>query len=669
MAPVLRFWFCSPLVQIAVAESGEAAKFSGMSNQDPNISDPHRPTIRQLDDSAINRIAAGEVVERPASAVKELVENAIDAGANRITIEIADGGKTLIRVTDDGCGMTPEDLPLALSRHATSKIDGSDLLNIHTFGFRGEALPSLGAVGRLTITSRAAGHDAAQIRVAGGKMDPVKPAALRTGTIVELRDLFYATPARLKFMRTDRAESQAISDVIKRLAMAEPSVGFTLRDVSGGGEGRVTFRADPATGDLFDALHGRLASVLGREFAENALRIDATRDGIRLFGYAALPTYSRGAAVAQFLFVNSRPVKDKMLTGALRGAYFDFLSRDRHPAAALFIDCDPTLVDVNVHPAKSEVRFRDPGLARGLIVSALRHALAEAGHRASTTVAGATLGAMRPEEPTATGAARIYQMDRPSMGARSFSYAAQSPEQPQAGSSHAPLPPSAGFAELQGEYSGRVTEVAPGPLSDAPEPAAPGAEHLPLGAARGQVHENYIIAQTEDGMVIVDQHAAHERLVYEKLKHQMAENGVAAQALLIPEIVELGSNDCARILAHAEALKKFGLGIEAFGGNALAVRETPAILGEVNAEAMVKDILDELDDQGESQLVQARLEAILSRVACHGSIRSGRRMRGEEMNALLREMEATPHSGQCNHGRPTYVELKLADIERLFGRS
>ncbi|MEP1329098.1 DNA mismatch repair endonuclease MutL [Pseudophaeobacter sp.] len=640
-----------------------------MSNQDPNISDPHRPTIRQLDDSAINRIAAGEVVERPASAVKELVENAIDAGANRITIEIADGGKTLIRVTDDGCGMTPEDLPLALSRHATSKIDGSDLLNIHTFGFRGEALPSLGAVGRLTITSRAAGHDAAQIRVAGGKMDPVKPAALRTGTIVELRDLFYATPARLKFMRTDRAESQAISDVIKRLAMAEPSVGFTLRDVSGGGEGRVTFRADPATGDLFDALHGRLASVLGREFAENALRIDATRDGIRLFGYAALPTYSRGAAVAQFLFVNSRPVKDKMLTGALRGAYFDFLSRDRHPAAALFIDCDPTLVDVNVHPAKSEVRFRDPGLARGLIVSALRHALAEAGHRASTTVAGATLGAMRPEEPTATGAARIYQMDRPSMGARSFSYAAQSPEQPQAGSSHAPPPLSAGFAELQGEYSGRVTEVAPGPLSDAPEPAAPGAEHLPLGAARGQVHENYIIAQTEDGMVIVDQHAAHERLVYEKLKHQMAENGVAAQALLIPEIVELGSNDCARILAHAEALKKFGLGIEAFGGNALAVRETPAILGEVNAEAMVKDILDELDDQGESQLVQARLEAILSRVACHGSIRSGRRMRGEEMNALLREMEATPHSGQCNHGRPTYVELKLADIERLFGRS
>ncbi len=634
-----------------------------MSSPDPQISEKSHPTIRQLDDSAINRIAAGEVIERPASAVKELVENSIDAGATRITVEIADGGKTLIRVTDDGCGMTAKDLPLALSRHATSKIDGSDLLNIHTFGFRGEALPSLGAVGRLTITSRAAGNDAAQIKVAGGKMDPVKPAALRAGTVVELRDLFYATPARLKFMRSDRAEAQAIGDVIKRLAMAEPSVGFTLRDVSGGGEGRVTFRADPLSGDLFDALHGRLASVLGREFAENALKIDAMREGLRLYGYAALPTYSRGAAVAQFLFVNTRPVKDKMLTGALRAAYFDFLSRDRHPAAALFIDCDPTLVDVNVHPAKSEVRFRDPGLARGLIVSSLRHALAEAGHRASTTVAGATLGAMRPEQPSGQTPPHAYQMDRPSMGARTAAYSAQRPD-------YAPVPPyqppqqSSGFAEMASAYSGQVIDQQTGAAEQEQPPEA-----LPLGAARGQVHENYIIAQTADGMVIVDQHAAHERLVYEKLKKQMGENGVAAQALLIPEIIELSDNDCARLLAVADELARFGLGIEAFGGNAVAVRETPAILGEVNAEAMVKDILDELDDQGESQLVQARLEAILSRVACHGSIRSGRRMRGEEMNALLREMEATPHSGQCNHGRPTYVELKLADIERLFGRT
>ncbi|SPF79291.1 DNA mismatch repair protein MutL [Aliiroseovarius pelagivivens] len=620
-----------------------------MPEDSPHISPDRsirRPVIRQLDDAAINRIAAGEVVERPASAVKELVENAIDAGASRIEVCYADGGKTLIRVTDDGCGIAPDDLALAMSRHATSKIDGSDLLDIHTFGFRGEALPSLGAVGRLTITSRVDGFDAAVIRVAGGQTDPVKPAALSSGTVVELRDLFYATPARLKFLRTDRAEAQAISDVVKRLAMAEPQIGFTLRDVSGGGEGRVTFRADPETGDMFDALSGRLATILGRDFAENAIPIDAEREGLRLTGFAALPTYSRGAAVAQFLFVNGRPVKDKLLTGALRAAYFDFLSRDRHPAAALFVSCDPHLVDVNVHPAKSEVRFREPGVARGLIVSGLRHALANAGHRASTTVAGATLGAMRPEstEP------RVYQMDRPSLGAMRSSYQAQMP-----------APETPGFAEMSAP-SARFDPVI-APEQDAPQ------EALPLGAARAQVHENYIIAQTETGMVIVDQHAAHERLVYEKLKRQMAENGVARQALLIPEIVELSMGDVARLLEVADDLAAMGLVIEPFGGDAVAVRETPAILGEINATAMIKDVLDELADLGDSNMVQAKIEAVLSRVACHGSIRSGRWMRPEEMNALLREMEATPHSGQCNHGRPTYVELKLADIERLFGRT
>lgn len=609
-----------------------------MADVTPNISTDF-PVIRQLDEAAINRIAAGEVVERPASAVKELVENALDAGARRITVDYADGGKTLIRVTDDGCGIAGDDLPLALSRHATSKIDGTDLLNIHTFGFRGEALPSLGAVGRLTITSRVEGHSAHQIKVEGGAMGKVRPAALNSGTVVTLADLFYATPARLKFMRTDRAEAQAIGDVIKRLAMAEPFVRFELRDVSGDSP-RSVFRAEAQTGDMFDALHGRLAAVLGREFADNALAIDAEREGLHLTGYAALPTYSRGSAVAQYLFVNGRPVRDKLLVGALRGAYFDFLSRDRHPAAALFLDCDPTLVDVNVHPAKSEVRFRDPGLARGLIVSALRHALAEAGHRASTTVAAGVLGAMQPEP---SGPARVYQMDRPSLGARQAHYAAQAP----------------GFAEMAQDLSGQVVE---------PEPQADPVD-LPLGTARGQVHENYIIAQTATGMVIVDQHAAHERLVYEKLKHQMAENGVAAQALLIPEIVELSEGDCARLLEIADDLARFGLCIEAFGGGAIAVRETPAILGEVNAKAMIEDILDELADQGSSASVQARIEAILSRMACHGSIRSGRWMRAEEMNALLREMEATPHSGQCNHGRPTYVELKLADIERLFGRT
>lgn len=612
-----------------------------MNQPSPNI----RPEIRQLDEAAINRIAAGEVVERPAAAVKELVENALDAGASRISIDVADGGKTLIRVSDDGCGMAPDDLPLALSRHATSKIDGSDLLDIRSFGFRGEALPSLGAVGRLTVQSRASQSEGAELSVFGGAARPVRPCALSQGTVVTLKDLFYATPARLKFLRSDRAEMQAITDVVRRLAMAEPAVGFTLRDVSGGQE-RAILRLAPEQGDLFDALRGRLGALMGADFVENALPIDATRDSIRLTGFAALPTYSRGSAVAQYLFVNGRPVRDKLLIGALRGAYADFLSRDRHPAVALFVDCPTVLVDVNVHPAKSEVRFRDPGLVRGLIVSGLRHALAEAGHRASSTVADATLGAMRPE-PTGP---RIYQMDRPSTATRQVAYQAQSP----------------GFADLKSAYSARMDA----PTQHPHDPhASQDPPHYPLGAARAQVHENYIIAQTDTGLVIVDQHAAHERLVYERLKRQMADSGVAAQALLIPEVVSLSPGDCARLLDHAQDLHRLGLAIEAFGGDAIAVRETPALLGEVNARALILDILDELSEGDSSQLVQSRLDAILSRVACHGSIRSGRQMRPEEMNALLREMETTPHSGQCNHGRPTYVELRLSDIERLFGRT
>ncbi|KEO60125.1 DNA mismatch repair endonuclease MutL [Thioclava indica] len=617
-----------------------------MNQHNRNIGAAERPVIRQLDDAAANRIAAGEVVERPASAVKELVENALDAGASRIDVTYCDGGKTLIRVCDDGCGMTGDDLPLALSRHATSKIDGSDLLNIHTFGFRGEALPSLGAVGRLTITSRPDGFDAAQITVTGGAIGQVKPAALNQGTVVELRDLFYATPARLKFMRTDRAEAQAISDVMKRLAMAEPYVSFTLTDISGD-KSREIFRVDGEQGELFDALAARLSRVIGRSFSDNSVRIDAEREGVQLTGYAALPTYSRGAAVEQFLFVNGRPVRDKQLTGALRAAYMDFLSRERHPAACLFLTCDPEWVDVNVHPAKAEVRFREAGTVRGLIVTGLRHALAQAGHRASSTVADATLGAMRPE-PAAGQPPRIYQMDRPSLGAARASYDWQAPA----------------FAE-----SAPAFDYAPSARAEAPAPPEPALTEKPLGAARAQVHENYIIAQTETGIVIVDQHAAHERLVYEKLKHQMAENGVPAQALLIPEIVELSTGDAALLLEHADTLTRLGLGIEPFGGAAIAVRETPAVLGEINAEALLRDVLDELSDLGDSQLVQARIEAVLSRMACHGSIRSGRQMRADEMNALLRQMEATPHSGQCNHGRPTYVELKLSDIERLFGRT
>ena len=610
-----------------------------------NIGETRHPVIRLLDESAINRIAAGEVVERPASAVKELVENALDAGARRISVDFTAGGKALIRVTDDGCGMVPADLPLALARHATSKIDGSDLLNIRSFGFRGEALASLGAVGRLTITSRADGHDGASLTVAGGRINDVRPAAMTRGTVIELRDLFYATPARLKFLRSDRAEALAIADVVRRLAMAQPLVGFTLTEIVEGATPRVVFRVDPATGDAVAALPIRLAAVLGTDFIENALEIDVERDGLRLTGYAALPTYSRGSSVQQFIFVNARPVLDRLLLGALRVAYFDFLSRDRHPAAVLNLIVDPERVDVNVHPAKSEVRFREPEAARSLIITGLRTALSAAGHRASTTVGDATLAAMRPE-------ARIYQMDRPNLGSLAQSYAFQAPDF-QTQNHLAANVGAPGFAE---NPSARF------------EAASDSGVDLPLGAARAQVHQNYIIAQTANGMVIVDQHAAHERLVYERLKRQRDAAGIAAQALLIPEIVDLSPTDASRLLAHADDLAQLGLTIEPFGGSAIAVRETPAILGTVSAAALLRDVLDELAVQGSSQSVQAKMDAILSRMACHGSVRSGRQLRAEEMNALLREMEATPHSGQCNHGRPTYVELKLADIERLFGR-
>ena len=591
------------------------------------------PKIRQLDEAAVNRIAAGEVVERPASAVKELVENAVDAGARRIDVTVAEGGKRLIRVEDNGCGIPAEDLPLALSRHATSKIDGSDLLNIHTFGFRGEALPSLGAVGRLKITSRVAGADTYAVEVEGGSLGDLQPTSGQQGTIVELRDLFFATPARLKFLRTDRAEMQAVTDVVKRLAMAEPYVRFTLTEATEKPRPVLSFPAE--TGDPMDALAGRLRAVLGREFSENALAIDAEREGLHLTGYAALPTYSRGTSVQQYLFVNGRPVRDKLLIGALRAAYMDFLRRDRHAAAALYLDCDPQLVDVNVHPAKSEVRFRDPGVARGLIVSGLRHALAEAGHRASTTVAGETLGAFS----APTDAPRVYQMDRPAP--RHWD------QQP-------------GFADGTAPFtvaSARVEEQAEEIQTE-----------FPLGAARAQVHENYIVAQTSEGMVIVDQHAAHERLVYERLKRQLAATGIASQALLVPQIVELG-DDAAGLLELAEEFATLGFVIEPFGSGAVAVRETPAILGQIDAERLIRDILDEWQVLGSSGALRERIDAILSRVSCHGSVRSGRCMSADEMNALLREMEATPHSGQCNHGRPTYVELKLKDIERLFGRT
>ena len=609
-----------------------------MTRHDPDI----RPVIRQLDESAANRIAAGEVVQRPASAVKELVENALDAGATRIDIAIAGGGKRLIRVTDDGCGMTAEDLPLALARHATSKIDGSDLLDIRSFGFRGEALPSLGAVGRLTITSRAAGHEAARIAVAGGRTEPVRPAAANRGTVVELRDLFFATPARLRFLRSDRAETQAIAEVVRRLAMAEPSVALTLTDED---EGRVLFRADAEQGDLFDALSARIGRVMGREFIENAIPLEAERDGLRLTGLAALPTYSRGAAVAQHLFVNTRPVRDKLLTGALRAGYFDVLPQGRHPAAVLFVSCDPQGVDVNVHPAKAEVRFREPDAARGLVVATLRHALAGAGHRASSTGGAATLAAMRPEAGPS-----FWRSPAPSPAAVAAAHAAQAPLAP---ASAAPQ----GFAEAPEATFPAAARIEP--VAEAPD--------APLGAARAQLHGNWIVAQSRDGIVIVDQHAAHERLVYERLKAQAAQARVPSQALLIPAIVDLGA-DAERVLAAAGDLDRLGLVIEPFGPGCVAVRELPAALGQADAAALLRDIADDLAEQGTSDRLQGRLDAVLSSMACHGSVRSGRSLTGEEMNALLREMERTPRAGQCNHGRPTWVELKLADVERLFGR-
>ncbi len=573
-----------------------------------NAPNPHispEPRIRRLSAAAANRIAAGEVIERPAAAVKELAENALDAGARRIDVAIADGGKTLIRVADDGQGMTAAELPLALERHATSKIDGSDLLDIRTFGFRGEALPSMAAVGRMKLTSRAAGAaEAWAIEARAGALEAPRPAARTAGTEAELRDLFYATPARLKFLKPEKAEAQAVSETLKRLAMAAPAVAFTLTDVSDGAP-RTVFRAEAEQGDLFDARLGRLRRILGADFAENALRIDAEREGLRLTGWAALPTYSRGSSRQQFLFVNGRPVTDRLLIGALRAAYADFLSRDRHPAAALFFDCAPERVDVNVHPAKTEVRFREPALARGLVVSALRHALAEAGHRASTTVANETLRAFAPGalgQPTAAPAG-MYQRDyarHPSPGLAETAFAFQAP----------PAGPQ-----------GRALEGFDNPTARAPTPEAPSLERNPLGAARAQIHENYIVAQTETGMVIVDQHAAHERLVYEKFKQALAASGAPGQALLTPEIVDLSPEDADRVLAIADDLARLGLGVEAFGPGAICVRETPAILGACDPEALVRDVADELAEGGSSRSVTEKIEAVLSRMACHGSRR------------------------------------------------
>jgi DNA mismatch repair protein MutL len=600
-------------------------------------------TIRLLPETVVNRIAAGEVIERPASVVKELVENAIDAGAAHIDVVMDDGGQTLISVSDDGAGMTADELALAVERHATSKLGDEDLFRISTLGFRGEALPSLASVSRFEITSRPVGGDTAAhgLVVEGGAKGTVRPAALGRGTRVVVRDLFYATPARLKFLKQPRTEIGHALDILKRLAMAHPEISFSLSS-----DGRTAFRCDGGTADLLDARITRLAEIMGREFADNAIEIDAEREGFRLTGFAGLPTYNRGNARMQFAFVNGRPVQDRLFAGAIRGAYAEFLARDRHPVVALFVTAPPELVDVNVHPAKAEVRFRDPGLVRGLIVGALKHALSEAGHRSSTTVAGAVLGAIRPE-------------------ARGFAPAA---------SYHAR--PGRGLAEAAAEFyrpapseSGRLAGTdRPGAAVPRTEADAEPAAEYPLGAARAQLHDNFIIAQTADGLVIVDQHAAHERLVHERIKAAMANGGVQRQGLLIPEVVELDEADADRVADRADELAGLGLVLERFGAGAVVVREVPAMLGAVDAAALVRDLADELAELGTGRALTDRLEAVTASMACHGSVRAGRRLHADEMNALLREMERTPHSGQCSHGRPTYVELKLADIERLFGR-
>ena len=616
--------------------------------------------VHRLSDTTVDRIAAGEVIERPASVVKELVENALDAGATRIDVVTAGGGKTLIRVTDDGSGMVREDLALAVQRHCTSKLTDDDIFLIESLGFRGEALPSIGAVARMTLSSRHADEAHGwEISIDGGLVGEPRPAAITRGTRVEVRDLFFATPARLKFLKSDRAETAAITEVVKRLALARPDVRFSLA-----GSDRTTLDWPAGRGEEADLT--RIAAIVGDDFVDNALALDAEREGVRLTGWIGLPTYHRASSVHQYLTVNGRPVRDKMLFGAIRGAYADVMSSDRHAVVVLDVALDPREVDVNVHPTKADVRFRDTALVRGLVVGAVRQQLAAAGHRATTTGGAATLAALRPGFDATATATRPTGWTPPSGSmwrspdarpAAPFDWRT-APDRPSAAPGLAE-PPSSPFDAVRAPSADARAHVAP--LDET-------AEARPLGAARAQIHATYIVAQTRDGLVIVDAHAAHERLTYEKLKRQMAETGVARQLLLIPEVVELPEEDIARLLARAEDFEKVGLTLESFGGGAVAVREVPAILGGGDVAGLVRDLADDLAEWDTSDRVARHLDEVLATMACHGSVRSGRRLRPEEMDALLREMEATPNSGQCNHGRPTWVELKLADIERLFGR-
>ena len=610
--------------------------------------------IREMPVETVNRIAAGEVVERPASVIKELVENAIDAGASQIDIVYDGGGLGLVSVTDNGGGMGKNCLSVAIKRHATSKLlpdsEGNwDLLNINTMGFRGEALPSIASVSRLQILSQL--KDASnswKITIDGGQKSSVTPAPRlgHHGTRVTVEDLFYATPARLKFMKSERSESLAISDNVRRLAMANPSIGFKLSNAK---RTILNVQNNQNNQNHHRTRLSRLASILGEDFKSNSILIDKNRDEISLSGYAGLPTFSRGNTQHQFLFVNGRPVRDRILHGAVRGAYQDFLARDRHPIVALYIDLPNDHVDVNVHPAKNEVRFRNPGMVRGLIVSALRHSLAAAGHRASTTISNFALGKIQTEETQYT-----FQ--------RSYNNSSYKPPYRFDDTAHAEsyyskdnlYPKNYGFsAKFEDNIKDEIEQDN---------------DLYPLGIARAQLHETYIISQTQDGIVIVDQHAAHERLVYEKMKSSLAGQGVERQTLLIPEIVELSDSDVQRLLERKDELKDMGLLFEGFGVGAVAVSETPALLGEMNIQKLMQDLADDISEYDEALSLKEKFEHVCGTMACHGSVRAGRVLNNNEMNSLLRQMENTPHSGQCNHGRPTYVELKIADVERLFGR-
>ncbi len=603
-------------------------------------------TIRILPNNLVNQIAAGEVVERPASVIKELVENAIDAGATSIEINLVDGGKSLMIITDNGKGMSKEELELAVERHATSKLPDDNLFNINFLGFRGEALPSIASVARVTIVSRAKeSENAWKIEVNGGEKSAPVPAAAQQGTRIEVRDLFYATPARLKFLKTAQGETGQCVDIVNRIALANPQIAFYLND---DGKKKIALQAQP--GDLFDARLKRLSEVMGREFGENSLLIDAQRENLRISGYVSLPTLNKANSLSQYLFVNNRPVRDKLLLGAIKGAYQDVLAANRYPMCALFFDIDPAYVDVNVHPAKAEVRFYDNALVRGLLVSAIRHALNEGSGRTSSTLSLADI--VQDKIPDFDNMPPRADLGEPVLPQRGFQY--------------------------QGSYGGgsRRQAVLPELERNFSVKAEPEREYLPedtatvgpLGLAKAQFLDTYIISQSEDAIIITDQHAAHERIVMEKMKENLGKGKAASQMLLIPEVVDLSLSDKTRLLEAAEELAKFGLAVEEFGPSAIIVRETPALLGDCDVKALITDLAEEMAEWGKEYVLSEKLHLVCATMACHGSVRAGRRLNLDEMNRLLRDMEKTPHAGQCNHGRPTYIELKISDINKLFDR-